>query len=232
MAKKARSRAKEATKYSDVSITVLSFSFGVSIIVGVVLICGGGLSGTSDILRYFGFTFAIASILFASFQFRQNTAWKMKEAALINCRRIQSEGQPHLALLHKAFDYNMLTCYTEIPLEDIHKRICKTDKRGKLIKDSNGRAKVTDMKLRLAISYLLNSFEYIAAGVNRGVFDEETVKSLYHRLFIKCRKNFNAYIKHARNDMYPDRSATTWRNFTDFADELIANQEKQDATDN
>jgi hypothetical protein len=46
----------------------------------------------------------------------------------------------------------------------------------------------------------LNTFEYIATGVNLGIFDEEVIKRLWRSKLLYAYKMFASYISHLREE--------------------------------
>ena len=82
--------------------------------------------------------------------------------------------------------------------------------------------------VKRSIYNVLNSFEYIAAGVYQGVFDKRIIKSLFQGMIIKAYSVFKDFIEHV-NDMHPDRKGKIWVNMKNLAEEFIEDEKKEAA---
>jgi hypothetical protein len=56
-----------------------------------------------------------------------------------------------------------------------------------------------DPKVRIAIHRRLNTFEILALGVKKGVYDEDVLKAAYKEVFRRTLNRFREYIEQRRN---------------------------------
>ena len=184
-----------------------------SIAYGVILIKSGNLFTNTDKIQYFGFVFTAFSILYAALEFRSNHDWHRRQLATASAKEIRDGIKSDLRILNAEFEYFRLKAGDRITVDDIHSAICKKDddgafiyKDGKLIVDDEGQGPV----IRDAIYNVLNSYEYIAAGVYEGAFDRGIIKTLLAGVIIKAHSLFKDYIKHMNEEMRPERGGKIW----------------------
>jgi hypothetical protein len=178
----------------------------------------------TDAVTYFGFTFAIMTVMVGYSQFRANHDWNRRQLAFSAVKEVKEGMNKHIALLDKAFGYNYRKKSSPITIEEIHQKICVTDQDGKCV--YKGAKLVLDCEdeekknIRKAILHVLNGYEYLAAGIYEGVLDEEIVISLLRGPLLKTYQVFRHYIEHFNTDMHSERKGRIWINLKNFAKEL------------
>lgn len=215
--------------------TYLLIAFIVSVGVGVLLIVYNKISDSSDMIRYFGFTFTIFSVLLVVLQFRSTRDWGKRQLAITSAKEIKDSNMDDVKILNKAFNYLLLGTKSTIKVDDIHDQICQKKEDGELYRDDDGKLRVDDdgngYKVKRAISNRLNEFEYIAVGVYQNVFDREIIKALFAGPLIKTYYNFKDYITHYNEEMSPGRKGKVWINLVelakDFENEELATSDKR-----
>ncbi len=79
---------------------------------------------------------------------------------------------------------------------------------------SKGRSPKIDKKKGFkvfnAIRGLLNTFEYISAGVHQKVFDEKIIRELFEGSLVKAYFNLEEYIVHVNDVMSAERKGKAW----------------------
>lgn len=196
---------------------------------GISLIFLDKLVNLSDQIRYFGFAFGIMSIMHAAKQFQANHDWNRRQLAITSAKQVKDDLNKHVIVLDEAFNYVHRKKSNPISVEEIHKKICKKDENGELLlKDGKLIVDCDDSgcNVRKAIMHVLNAYEYLAAGIYQGVFDQAIIESLFRGAIIKHHQVFGAYIAHFNNEMYPERNGAIWEHFKQLAVEFESNGEK------
>jgi len=137
-----------------------------------------------------------------------------------------------LLFLNKKFNYLHRKPSDSLDVDLIHKAIYVIE-YGKLKMNNNEKRYIVDYEgdghnVKRSIYNVLNSFEYIAAGVYQGVFDKRIIKSLFQGMIIKAYSVFKDFIEHV-NDMHPDRKGKIWVNMKNLAEEFIEDEKKEAA---
>lgn len=185
------------------------------------------LKETSDQISYFGFVLTSFSILLVMLQFRSTQSWNKRQLAIVAINEIKEKGAANVYILNKAFGFLQLSSHETIAMDLIHEKVCKKKGDGTIYRDGEGKMKIEDEEegegyaVRKAITARLSDFEYLAAGINQDVFDEEIMLALYRGVFIKTYNNFKDYIEHYNKVMFPERNNSVWKNFKLLAEELI-----------
>lgn len=180
---------------------------------GVILIHSGDLSDLSSKIGYFGFAFTVFSIVAASVQYGAIHDWNRRQFSMVALREERASQNKHMKVLDTTFSYVHRKKENPISVDDIHKRICKKDEKGALIVDVQGRMELSEDEeeraVYHAINHLLSSSEYIAVGINQGIFDEDVVRAFWEGRIIKAYYVFRHYIEHV-NDMRRERKGKIW----------------------
>lgn len=223
------------------------------VIIIVILITIGGhiilewadfFESNSDRLRYYGYSLTFFSVLYAGYnasiasksfdtntkQFQENNNWNKKEKALSVSWSIKAELREKIDILDEHFNYiHRKNEEHAISIDDIHKKICVTDENGKIVTDANGKM-MLDVKeglpIRNAITGCLDIYEYLAAGIQQGIFDEEVILTLFKSSIIRVYKVFHKYIDHY-NEMYQKSNKKIWENLVKLAEKLLEEESKQ-----
>lgn len=213
-------------------VDILFYSFLGSVLLGILLIYVRYLNNASDIIKYYGFAFSILAILSATLQFRANHEWNRRQFAIKKAWQIRSKLDDALETLNKHFDFARRGTKEIISVDLIHSKICKDKNNSKEVLCINYEGE--GHKVFMAIRTVLNSFEFLAAGINQGVFDEKVLRTLFEGSIIKAYFSFKDYITHVNNDMHPDRQGRIWMNFKKLAEkydeESTARTEEREKT--
>ncbi len=220
--KEGRRRAESAT----------AALLAVAILVGLGLQLNGVLKEIQDVISYYGFSLTIFTVFFAAIQFRANHDWNRRHLAIITVKDVKEGMNRHVVVLDDAFNYLHRKRTSPISVEEIHKKICHKDENGNLVRDANGKLQLDkeseDAKtVRKAILHILNSYEYLAAGVYQGVLDQEIVEALLKGPILKAYQVFGNYISHFNDEMYPDRNGAVWEHLKELGKDLEARREQQ-----
>jgi len=227
-------KTKKFVNYVKTHIT--GFLFVVLLIVvplGIVLTYLKIITKVTDIIAYYGFCFTIFSILYAAIQFRSNHDWNRRQLAITAAKQVKDKMDKHLLFLNKKFNYLHRKPSDSLDVDLIHKAIYVIE-NGKLKMNNNEKRYIVDYEgdghnVKRSIYNVLNSFEYIAAGVYQGVFDKRIIKSLFQGMIIKAYSVFKDYIEHMNNEMHPYKNGKIWVNMKNLAEEFIEEEKKQEA---
>ena len=145
-------------------------------------------------------------------QLSVNNEWNKRHTALIQVYNRETYTKA-IATLNKKISYQNLT--SPMSDEKIHEYLCdNTDCHHEFLE-------LTDagIKIRRSIRDVLNYYEYLAAGIQSHIFDEETVKTLIRTSLYKAENVFRNYIAHIRTrhgetDAYVELQALAnkWKN--------------------
>ncbi len=216
----------------------------IAVIYGAYIWRDGQLVEVADRISYFGFTFAIASVLYASLLYKQAIIqseqlvaqskathdWNRRQFAMDTMWKIKEGMNKHILILDKKFGYLRREKSNPIAVKEIHDEICGKGDKGEFVKKEGARhyelcRKPEAEETRKAIKHVLNSFEYLAAGVYQGVFDRKTVLALYGGTMKKVARVFSLYIEHFNGEMYPDRGGDVWVHLKDLGADLEKGKE-------
>jgi len=208
---------------------IIGIMLGLFIIIsGFCLAKIGYLDNKSDAINFYGFSIGSFSVLMAMLQFRSNNIWSKKDRALAVTKEVQKEIESDFKLIDEHFHYyqkKLTDSNIAIKLSDIHDKICMKDDKGNLIaSDTTSSLKykldpTVGAKIRGSILNILNMFEYMAVGINQGIFDKSVITNLYEGIFLKFHRVFKEYIDHYKNDMNPARKNEIWVNYLQLANE-------------
>jgi len=78
------------------------------------------------------------------------------------------------------------------------------------------RSKSYSLPIRSALAGILNYFEYVSLGIEKGLIDESFVREFFETIFLKYYDKYLFYInfRRAENEL----SSKAWANFTKFAE--------------
>lgn len=134
-----------------------------------------------------------------------NHDWNRRQLAITELRAIREmQILNSIQGLEDTLSYRERNKDNPYTIEEIHKSI-GSFQNGVFSFSKNGK----DVKKH--IIELLNAYEYIAAGVNNSVFDEDIVKGLMHGGMIKTFNLFKPYILHYRE--VHSKNKKTWEQF-------------------
>lgn len=204
---------RNRAKYLSGSVTAI-------IIWHIRTLVGCGTLDFGQGISVFGQYVTAFAIFFAAYQFKANHDWNRRHLATVEARNIRQSLAEDIITIDNAFGYVGRKKHQAITVDDIHKAMCELDTEGSL--------KYTDGKLRLdhkrggekvdrAISNFLGAFEYLAAGIRQGVFDDEAIYRLYGGPLIRAAGIFSVYIDHVNKDMHPDRMGKIYENLRHVA---------------
>jgi hypothetical protein len=194
------------------------FAFILIVVSIVTIIMIDKFEYSSEIQAYANMLMVLG-IIAAFLQIRQSKKqlvadhdWNRRQFALTESIRIAHENKK----IHDEHDKDLK--YREKKLDDVYKMdsdngesgihdlICEKDEKGILKRKSDGSCMLTEegRKISGAIKTLLNNYEYLSAGIQEDIFDEETVKRMHKTNMFKTFNVFKLYIYHLRQ--YTGRS--------------------------
>jgi hypothetical protein len=204
---------------SVITICVLGKWFGLLDLTQVIRVAGSGM------------TFLV--IFFAGFQFKANHDWNRRHAAILAAKEMRNSIYEDMDLIDKTFGFSNRRKHEKLSVNEIHKKICIVDEQGELVREKNGKLSLNHKNeganIARAIKNYLGAFEYLAAGIRQGVFDEDLIYTLYGGPIIRAASIFTDYIKHINTDMYPGRRGRIYCNLLNIQ-RKFENKEK-DKTD-
>jgi hypothetical protein len=154
------------------------------------------------------------SVLIAAGSFQSNNVWRKKEKAMhvaydvkdklgrkprdiaVTLGKIEKQGK-HLPLIEilrlicVKNDDNTLKIFTPIN-NRVNNPSYEFDKNDRIIENSSG--SVTKEAPFNLLKDILNEYEYLAAGIKKNVFDEDSVLNLLEGSFIECYNLFFYFI--------------------------------------
>lgn len=71
------------------------------------------------------------------------------------------------------------------------------------------------LQLRSALAGILNYFEYVSLGIEKGLIDEAFIREFFESIFVKYLENYLFYIEFRRAEN--EFSEMSWAKFTEFA---------------
>ncbi len=177
----------------------------------------------SDTISFLGHGFTVLAVLFAGFQIKAEHDWNRRQMAFTSAKETREASFKHINKLEETFQLSNRRKHEKFSVEEIHKRICKTDdnneliyEAGKLILDHDGNG----ADLSVSIKHYLGSFEHLAVGIRQGVLDEEVIYSLYGGPMIRAACLFESYIEHVNTDMFPGRRGKIYRNLVQMREKF------------
>jgi hypothetical protein len=209
--------------------------------VSVLLIYCGILTEISDIIKYFGYSLTVFTIYIAGThvsiasdnfkqnveQFKKNNEWQKREKALSVSWNLKKDLHDNINILEKEFNYiHRKDSDHALSVDEIHRKICKIDNQNNVITDANGKMEINGdegIKIRNAITNCLDVYEYLAAGINEGVFEKNVILTLYKSAILRMYRIFQKYIEHY-NDMYKKSNGRIWANMVRLAKEIEAEE--------
>lgn len=234
-------KAKRIFGYGKLSLILVSV-----IILFFILRWKGFLCDETNILRYFGYTITFIMLLVAidqlrltsisffnnSEQFKKSNIWQKREKGLEVSWRIKPRIAKYRKVLVHEFNYSHRKDEEHaITVKEIHDKICEKNTDGNFIPDEYHKYKMTDKgkEIRSNLVNYLDAYEYLASGINHGIFDKEVVLNLFRGSILKAYKVLSAYVKHVNKDMFPEHNGKIWENFRDLGEELIKAEPKPES---
>ena len=156
----------------------------------------------SRIFLALGVVFAALQFYFNQKQLENSNNWNKSQLAITEINKINSKLEPLIKALRKIINYgerkepyktSELHCqFGEFKDKGKDFEFHKGDKKNVLNKDGQD--------IKDIVVNLLNNFEYVATGVNLGIFDEKVAKKLWKSKLIYAYKMFKNYINHLRTE--------------------------------
>jgi len=201
---------------------VLFLAIASFILLGTYLHKTNFFTSKEQLINFYGFSITVIAILVAIIQTIRNHDWNRRHSAMTFLLEILEKIKPSTDIIHNHFGYFGLGENQVIKVDEIHKKICEEDDRGKFEQDQTTKmySLKKDREVFDAIREVLNLYEHIAAGVYQGVYDKDVVTDLMASNFIKMSNVFSEYITHVNEDMYPQRNGKIWINLKTFGSEL------------
>lgn len=214
------------SKIKDDHKTTIIILFIIGSLIGVGVGFLTMKAGPEAVIQYYGFLFTIFAVWRGTIHFRAYHDMERRKIAITESRTLQKECKDALEVLKEAFDLISIG-EKAIPVEKIHKKICKLDEKEKPLPDPDNHDRMLldydgeGIKIQKSIVDVLNTYEYLAVGVNQKIFDKAVILELNKGNFVKIYKNFKPYIDHFNDDMYPSRKGAVWINMVTLAKELL-----------
>jgi hypothetical protein len=163
-------------------------------------------SNTVDKILVIAKVFLALGVVIAVFQFYFNRKqleisnnWNKSQLAITEINKINSRLEPLIKELRKLLNYGERK--EPYKTSELHSKFGEFKNDGKdfeFHKNENNKKDGRDIK-DIIINFL-NNFEYIATGVNLGIFDETVTKKLWKSKLIYAYKMFENYINHLRTE--------------------------------
>lgn len=128
-------------------------------------------------------------------QLHANHEWNRRQLALTEVVKNREHASQAIVALNDSLNYReQKDAYS---LKEIHKALCNEE-------DHTKNPPLTDSgkTIKHNIFIILNYYEYLAIGINRQIFDEETIKISVKGAMIKANKLFGEYIQHLRSEKH------------------------------
>ena len=149
------------------------------------------IKAATSILLALGVIYAARQFYLNQKQLTLNDQWNRQQLGLTEANRSDEKLEGIIEVLKEKFDYAERK--EPYKISKIHEKFGKfTDGGGKFEFSDDGK------KFKSEIIQLLNIFEYIATGVNLGIFDEEVVRRLMRGKLVYAYNMFSSYIHHLR----------------------------------
>lgn len=142
--------------------------------------------------------------LFGIFQLIANHDWNRRNAALLETEKNKDRYLESLKYLYSVDCLGIEHRTYAYSVEEIHKCFCVLDNTNIKLLPKNTSTNEYEMtedgkKIRQNLFNVLNYFEFLAAGVNHKVFDENIIKDLQYSIMMRFYTLFIEYIKHYRD---------------------------------
>jgi hypothetical protein len=155
--------------------------------------------------------FLALGVILAAFQFyfnqqqlKNNNSWNKSQLAITEINKINTKLEPSIKKLRKELEYGERK--EPYKVSELHDKFGKFEDNGKKFvfykndenKNDENKKFSDGRDIKDTIINLLNNFEYIATGVNLGIFDETVTKKLWKSKLVYAYKMFENYINHLR----------------------------------
>ena len=148
--------------------------------------------------------FLALGVIFAALQFYLNQKqlqnsnnWNKSQLAITEINNINARLEPLIKELRKMLNYGERK--ESYKTSEIHSQFGHFKNKGKDFEFQKSND-IDGQDVKDVIINLLNNFEYIATGVNLGIFDEKVVKKLWGSKMPYAYNMFEHYIKHLRTE--------------------------------
>lgn len=156
----------------------------------------------SRIFLALGVVFAALQFYFNQKQLENSNNWNRSQLAITEINKINSKLEPLIKELRKMINYGERK--EPYKTSELHCQFGKFKDDGKDFEfhknDKNDILSKNGQDIKDTVVNLLNNFEYVATGVNLGIFDEQVAKKLWKSKLIYAYKMFEKYINHLRTE--------------------------------
>lgn len=135
-------------------------------------------------------------------QLKINYELERKKFTLLELSKTREPIAASLKALDFVFNFSHRAKSNPITKNDIHEAICEKDDKKFVADEAHSCLALSSAGhgIKQNIITVLETYEYIAAGVNSAMFDENIVLRLMKNPLIRTYEIFQPYIKHLRDD--------------------------------
>lgn len=133
-----------------------------------------------------------------------NHEWNKQQLTMIEAKKGRESIKKAIRLLQEKINFNER--HKPFSVNEIHDFICE---KNYTLNDNKNLAKMTKQGILIkhAIMDILNYYEFLAIGINVGIFDKNTIKKSLKTIMSRAFFIFEEYIYHLRGDRHKRKTA-------------------------
>ncbi|MCT7596422.1 DUF4760 domain-containing protein [Aliarcobacter butzleri] len=133
-----------------------------------------------------------------------NHEWNKQQLTMLEAKKGRESIKEAIRLLQEKINFNER--HNPYTTNEIHDFICE---KGYTLNDNKNLAKMNKdgIEIKHAIMDILNYYEFLAIGINIGIFDKNTIKKALKTIMSRAFFIFEEYIYHLRGDRHNRKTA-------------------------